>query len=616
MATTPSSRLRLPLQETGDNPNAWGGVLNGLFQRVDESQGAVTVAVNANVTLTNDNYVANQARYAAVRTTGTGLAGNAPALVTIPGVDKWRIVKNDCAGDILIGTGMGLAAIVRAGRMSIVLCDGTDTFIIDPSLDQIRKAAANLDLNGYRVVGAADGSDPGDLVTKRQHTQWLTDVAGSATSASNSAAAAAASALAAKASEQGAATSAVQTGQDREAVNAALASIAGGPVASINGKTGVVFLDALDASPVRPSLDYWLTTADAIPAGEFSRLSSGYRRRASGLLESVAAGIPRIDHDAAGVNLGTLIEEARTNLLTYSEQFDNAAWLKFGTITVTPDSALAPNGTMTADRIALNAGGIYQIANMAAGTRFSGSIWLYADTPQTVTFLANDSGSATPVSITAAVTTVPQRFSVAKTTAAGSTWGSVQISGTGTVYAWGAQLEAGAFPTSYIPTTGAAATRAADSLIVPVTSEWFNAAEGAFYVEGRLPALGGAGFPGLFALDDGSGQNYLQALITDATSDTLAVQARSAGSGAPVLGGPTYVAGALIRLALTYGDGMVAASFNGGGAVTMATALPVGLSTLRIGGTAVGNNSLNGTMRRIAYVPRRLDNTTLQRMTA
>jgi len=47
----------------------------------------------------------------------------------------------------------------------------------------------------------------------------------------------------------------------------------------------------------------------------------------------------------------------------------------------------------------------------------------------------------------------------------------------GDAYIWGAQLEQGAFPTSYIPTTAASVTRAADDLNIP-TGGWFNAAEG------------------------------------------------------------------------------------------------------------------------------------------
>lgn len=246
MATTPSSRLRLPLQETGDNTNAWGNVLNGLFRLVDDSQGVSVVTVNGDVTLSNENYVTNQARAAVIKTAGTGLSGNMAALVTIPLIDKWRIIHNVCSGDIRVGTGSDDTVTIRAGQMSLVYCDGSKTFVADPTLDKVARPTGPVDGNSQQFKNTADGTDPGDLVTKRQHTQWLNDIAGNAASASSSASAAAASAAAANSSAQTAAANATQTNQDRQAVAAALGSIANGPVYNVNGKTGNVTLTAAD----------------------------------------------------------------------------------------------------------------------------------------------------------------------------------------------------------------------------------------------------------------------------------------------------------------------------------------------------------------------------------
>lgn len=246
MSKTPSKRLGLPLLETGDEPNAWGVTLRALFNLLDDSQGAAVVTVNGDVALTNDNYIANQARAAVVKTAGTGLSGNMPALVTIPLVDKWRLFHNVCAGDIRVGTGSDDTVTIRAGQMSLVYCDGSKTFVADPTLDKIARPTGPVDGNSQQFKNTADGTDPGDLVTKRQHTQWLSDIAGNAASASSSASAAAASAAAANTSAQTAAANATQTNQDRQAVNAALGSISGGPVYNVNGKTGNVTLSAAD----------------------------------------------------------------------------------------------------------------------------------------------------------------------------------------------------------------------------------------------------------------------------------------------------------------------------------------------------------------------------------
>ena len=65
--------------------------------------------------------------------------------------------------------------------------------------------------------------------------------------------------------------------------------------------------------------------------------------------------------------------------------------------------------------------------------------------------------------------------------------GTVTYDGNGTsgIYLWGAQLEEGAFPSSYIPTTTAAATRSADVASITGTafSGWYRQDEGTFYGE-------------------------------------------------------------------------------------------------------------------------------------
>ena len=73
------------------------------------------------------------------------------------------------------------------------------------------------------------------------------------------------------------------------------------------------------------------------------------------VLMTAPAGAPRLDYNpTTGQALGLLIEEQRTNLLTYSQDFSNAAWTK-GNSTITADLAIAPDGTTTADFILPNA---------------------------------------------------------------------------------------------------------------------------------------------------------------------------------------------------------------------------------------------------------------------
>jgi len=87
--------------------------------------------------------------------------------------------------------------------------------------------------------------------------------------------------------------------------------------------------------------------------GNFSRASTGTYFDRDGVLRTAAADEPRWNYtfeDGEWVGPELLVEEQRTNLLTYSEQFDNGSWFKLRA-SVSPNLALAPDGTLTADKL-------------------------------------------------------------------------------------------------------------------------------------------------------------------------------------------------------------------------------------------------------------------------
>jgi hypothetical protein len=257
----------------------------------------------------------------------------------------------------------------------------------------------------------------------------------------------------------------------------------------------------LDYPICRPSLDLDFTQEVLDPRITFSRGSIGTRVNRNRLIETVSADQPRFDYDpVTGECKGLLIEESRTNLLLQSESIDTANWNKVGggtgsTPVVNANTAIAPDGTSTADQVvlALNGGTtvndisyITQSYTSTSGTTYTVSIWLRTISGNVI--ISFDADSQTSNTIT--VTPVWQRFSFARTSSSTASRtvrfglrGTFNTVNSATFYAWGAQLEVGAFPTSYIPTTASTVLRSVDNASMTGTnfSSWYNQTEGTFY---------------------------------------------------------------------------------------------------------------------------------------
>ena len=228
---------------------------------------------------------------------------------------------------------------------------------------------------------------------------------------------------------------------------------------------------------VRPSLnlqfDSQPTPADmtshlASVGATFSRASVGTYTDANGLVREATAGQARPNYSTAGVHEGLLIEESRTNLVTSSEDFSvdwTGASAGAGTgAVVTVNQAIAPDGTASADKIFFDAGGTTSSdrsqltsngVSVTLGNTYTSQIYLKGDSGGEIINIRHADGT-TFTSFT--LTTEWQKCVVTETvsTSTASRPLNLRSSGnnqqTATVYAWGAQLEEGSFPTSYIPT--------------------------------------------------------------------------------------------------------------------------------------------------------------------
>lgn len=409
-----------------------------------------------------------------------------------------------------------------------------------------------------------------------------------------------------------------------------------------------IALTANNLPVVRPTLLLDFANSKVVdPRITFTRASTATRINASGLLETVASGTPRINYDPVTLACkGLLIEEARTNLLTYSEQFDNAAWTK-SNCTVTANATTAPDGTVTADKLIESASNALHQIYFAAGTSFtSGNTYThsvfakagertYLDIGVGGSFATGNaqfnlqfgyvtsSGSAT-ASITAIgngwyrcttvatanATTGSAGFDM-RPSVNGSDLGTYTGDGTSGIYIWGAQLEAGSFATSYIPTTSAQVTRAADVATMTGAnfSSWYRQDEGSFIAVSDQYVTGNSNQCIVFEAGDGTNAKLVQ-LGTQYGTTNFQYLINQAGSGQVAV--VTAASTSQTARAVSYKTNDCAQSINGAAVSTdTAATMPI-VASFGVGCKVNQISQLNGHIARIAYYPKRLTNATLQ----
>lgn len=284
-----------------------------------------------------------------------------------------------------------------------------------------------------------------------------------------------------------------ETSADRvlsQAAATAASNSASQAAAAAVGAQAIVLGVSTTLPALRPSLLLDFANSRQVdPRITFTSASTATYYDAQGVLRTAASGVPRIDHDpVTGECKGLLIEEARTNLFTYSEQFDNAAWTK-GNASILANAAIAPDGQMTAGKLVANtvasaAHTLTQNCSLTSGQPYTITIFLAA-AGRSECIIGFDPGSAFStfqyarfnlLTGTGSVFLGSPTFSIASVgggwfrcsvtaTAVTTGWTTCSLQphngtsnvytgdGTSGLYIWGAQLEVGSFPTSYIPSS-------------------------------------------------------------------------------------------------------------------------------------------------------------------
>ena len=355
----------------------------------------------------------------------------------------------------------------------------------------------------------------------------------------------------------------------------------------------------------------------------FTRASSGTYTDSAGVLQTAATDVPRFDHNpTTGESLGLLVEEQRTNLLLRSEDF-STTWVRFN-VNASSNAILAPDGTLTADKLTENdADNFHRIRQgITSGVTGVFSVFLKAAERTRVNLGTSDINliagfdlsAGSVVSGTGSIEPFGDGWYRCSISATFTTSGPFLLlrnsssefytgDGTSGIYLWGAQLEAGAFPTSYIPTTTSTATRNA-SLADLISGAIANNIR-SFYVEFSSPAVGTRG---VVSLNDNTA-NERASVLTSGTDPRLVVH--DGGAEQANINGGTVAAGVRTRVAVRINADDFAISINGGAVVTDTSGTLPTVDRLMFGRTQAGEY-LNGRIARFTGWSQLLPNATLQ----
>jgi len=412
----------------------------------------------------------------------------------------------------------------------------------------------------------------------------------------------------------------------------------------------------------RPTLNLDFANSKTLdPRITFSRTTTATYVDEDGLIKIASADESRFDHDPeTGECLGLLVEEQRSNLITYSEDFDT--WTKPGTpagASISQDVTISPDGSNTADKIVesntTGGHGIWKALNLPQTTTYTFSVFLKADERTWVDvraynstngnqfiakidlengdFLENTGGTVKldpfpngwwRFSGVCSFNNIYTQFFIAPIISNNNA-SDTSYTGDGSsgLYIWGAQLEAGAFPTSYIPRPDtSAATRTPDNVSMTGDnfSDWYNQSEGTFEVsliENGLGKIGG--YPGVMYVDDGTGQNCIGFYISDAGDDGLRFEIYDGNVGqgnTPTIG--VVSVGEKYNVIGAYASNDMVSTGGGLSVVNPDTSVVLpDVNRLIIGILRGGSliNMLNGTISKLTYYPTRLSNDQLQNLT-
>jgi hypothetical protein len=343
---------------------------------------------------------------------------------------------------------------------------------------------------------------------------------------------------------------------------------------------------------------------------------------------------PRFDHDSAGVCRGLLIEESRTNLFSRSEEFNSSPWGVIDAI-ISANSTTSPNGLVTADKIVVNSGatngrvavsftltGSHAMSVFAKAGEWSwvflapigpgNGVWFNLSNGSIGTQSSGFVGSITSFGNGwyRCVVTFTGTGASASARIVSTNSNSVLSTGDGTsgIFIWGAQLEAGLFATSYIPTVASPMVRSADVCSISggnFSGIWSGVDATMFFRGSRI-----ANQTGQTNWDLSSGST-----ATSIASDRGVSTERIVANAVGIATTPVFTTLTEYKIAAALKTGDYAVSFNGASAITSSSAFVLTLDRMTIGMTRNTAGHLNGWVHSLRFYKKRLPNAKLAQLT-
>jgi hypothetical protein len=340
--------------------------------------------------------------------------------------------------------------------------------------------------------------------------------------------------------------------------------------------------------------------------------------------------IPRVEYDADGNRLGLLVEEARTNLVVQSEFA--GTWQQSPPLALNLNQGTSPDQQNNAAEVTITGGGfVYANVAVNASTQYTFSWYAKLNTATAHVYAFYDNSNNTFIERNEYTLTDGEdvgngwyRQSKTFTTPSGCTsirvyplretvdGGGSPTGVTGDTFIYGAQLEAGSFPTSYIKNEGTSSgvTRSADVASIPVADFGYNQSAGSIVIESQTFDITDVGRN--FSLSDGTSSNVIRSQ-SQASNHLIVFKS---GTLTANLDAGSYSNNVFSKLGGAFAEDDIAACIDGGTVATDTSSSIPTVTKLNIGGRYDGGLPLNGHIKSIQYYPRRLSNAQLQDLTS